>query len=109
MCALGFLLFAVEVYIIDYVSACVGVTAIACIECDLYNTRCVKCSGSCLPFWSDKFLERYLKCFFAGEVDCYFFFKIVVVFILELKRKAVTAVVAGKVYADTLVLCNVTL
>ena len=109
MCALGFLLFAVEVYIIDYVSACVGVTAIACIECDLYNTRCVKCSGFRLPAWSDKFLERYLKCLFAGEVDRYFLFEIVVVLIHELNSKGVTAVVAGKVYADTRVICNVTL
>ena len=62
-----------------------------------------------MPAWSVKFFKRYLDCFFTVEIYSEFFFKIVVVLIPELNSKAVTAVVAGKVYADTLVLCNVTL
>ena len=109
MCTLGFLFLVIEVYIIDYISACVGVTAATCIECDLYDTRCVKRSRGRLPAWSVKFFKRYLDCFFTVEIYSEFFFKIVVVLIFELKRKGVAAVVAGKGYADALVLCNVTL
>ena len=62
-----------------------------------------------MPAWSVKFFKRYLDCFFTVEIFSEFFFKIVVVLIFELKRKGVAAVVAGKGYADALVLCNVTL